>query len=83
MLVVLGEIDTPAREAARSDAVVDAVGNRIGIMGTQSPQHVANRLLDSLAKGKRAISVPPAMTPLIQFRQIPSRIMDALLIGID
>lgn len=81
-LLLLGEVQTQMLVEGRKDPTVAAIANRVGAMGTLTPELVARRALDVLA-GNRATAVLPAVAaPIYWLRQVPSRLMDFALRGV-
>ena len=82
-LMVLGEVQTQMLVEGREDPLVAAIADRVGAMGTLTPERVAKASLDALATDRLIQVIPPAAAPIYWLRQIPSRLMDLALHGID
>jgi short-subunit dehydrogenase len=83
----LGEVaGTDMMEAARTSPTIAAVSKRLartGALPTITPSYVAGKIVDAVERGRRHVVVPSRVTPFQLIRELPSRLNDAILIGID
>lgn len=83
----LGEVaGTEMMEQARRSPTVAAVSRRLArlrALPTLTPEFVAHRLVDAVIEGRPHVVVPGRITGLHLIREMPSRMNDALLVGID
>jgi hypothetical protein len=72
-------------EARRSPtiAAVSARLDRVRAMPQQTPEAVAGRIVDAVARGARTLVLPTRVAALHGVRELPSRVNDLLLRGID
>ena len=86
-IVQLGEVaGTDLMEQARRSPTIAAVSarlNRVKALPTLTPQQVAARIADAAATGARHLVTPKRVTPVHLIRELPSRLNDGLLAGID
>jgi short-subunit dehydrogenase len=86
-VVMLGEVSgTELMEQARRSPTIAAVSARLArvrALPTLTPGQVAKAVADAAAGGRRHMVIPSRVTPFHLIRELPSRLNDALLIGID
>jgi len=86
-IVQLGEVaGTDLMEQARRSPTIAAVSarlNRVRALPTLTPQQVAAQIADAAVAGARHLVTPRRVTPLHLIRELPSRLNDGLLAGID
>jgi uncharacterized protein len=78
MLVVLGEVDTDMVAEGRNDPVLATIADRIGSMGSMTPEHVAHKVVIGYRSGRSTLVLPPTARPLFELRQLPNRIFDVV-----
>ena len=87
IVVQFGEVaGTEMMEEARKCPTIAAVSKRLdrtGAMAVLTPDQAAAAVVDGVAAGRRDIMVPRRIGPLHHIRELPSRINDLILIGID
>jgi short-subunit dehydrogenase len=86
-IVQLGEVSgTELMEQARRSPTIAAVSarlNRVRALPTLTPEQVAAQIADAAAAGARHLVTPKRVTPVHLIRELPSRLNDGLLAGID
>ena len=86
-MVQLGEVaGTHMMEEARRSPTIAAVSarlDRVRAMPQQTPEAVAGRIVDAVARGARTLVLPTRVAALHGVRELPSRVNDLLLRGID
>ena len=86
-IVQLGEVaGTELMEQARRSPTIAAVSarlNRMKALPTLTPHEVAARIAEAAATGARHLVTPKRVTPVHLIRELPSRLNDGLLAGID
>jgi uncharacterized protein len=84
MLMILGEVDSPMGAAVRRDPTLAAMANRLGKLGPPlEPDRIARDCIKAFRDGKQALVLPPAARPLFELRQLPNRVTDLAMIGIN
>jgi short-subunit dehydrogenase len=83
MLVILGEVQTAMLDQVRADPVMSQIGKRVGKMRSLTPQEVAHGMADGIERGRARLIMPTAASGLVMLRNVPTRVMDAALIGVD
>ena len=78
MLVVLGEVQTDMVTQGREDPVLAAIADRLGSMGSMTPDRVAHDIVTGYQRGRTTHVLPPAARPIFEYRQLPNRIFDVL-----
>jgi short-subunit dehydrogenase len=65
-----------------SDPVIAYINQTLGRVGVMTPEAVASRIATVLAKGPRSAfySVPRMQAPIVQFRQLPLRLLDPIMV---
>ena len=86
-IVQLGEVaGTELMELARRSPTIAAVShrlNRVRALPILTPPQVAARVADAAVAGVRHLVTPKRVTPVHLIRELPSRLNDGLLAGID
>ena len=86
-MVQLGEVaGTDMMEDARRSPTIAAVSarlDRVRAMPLQTPEAVAARIVDAVARGARTLVLPARVAAFHGLRELPSRVNDLLLRGID
>ena len=86
-IVQLGEVaGTDLMEQARRSPTIAAVSarlNRVKALPTLTPPQVAAQIADAAAAGVRHLVTPKRVTPVHLIRELPSRLNDGLLVGIE
>ena len=86
-IVQLGEVSgTELMEQARRSPTIAAVSarlNRVRALPTLTPQLVAAQIADAASAGVRHLVTPKRVTPVHLIRELPSRLNDGLLAGIE
>jgi short-subunit dehydrogenase len=86
-IVQLGEVaGTDMMERARESPTIAAVSRRLArtrSMPTLTRETVAAKIVDAAVSGRRVEVVPRRVRPLHTIRELPSRMNDLLLIGLD
>jgi short-subunit dehydrogenase len=86
-IVQLGEVaGTELMEQARRSPTIAAVSarlSRVKALPALTPEHVARKIADATAQGARHLVIPRRVTPVHLMRELPSRLNDGLLVGID
>jgi short-subunit dehydrogenase len=86
-MVQLGEVaGTDMMEESRRSPTIAAVSarlDRVHAMPRQSPEAVAARIVDAVARGARTLVLPARVAAFHAVREFPSRLNDLLLWGID
>lgn len=86
-IVQLGEVaGTSMMERARQSPTIAAVSRRLArthAMPALSVERVARKIVDGTVAGRRDTVVPQRVRGLHLLREVPSRMNDVLLIGID
>jgi uncharacterized protein len=86
-IVQLGEVaGTDLMEQARRSPTIAAVSarlNRVRALPTLTPQQVAGQIADAATAGARHLVTPKRVTPVHLIRELPSRLNDGLLAGIE
>jgi uncharacterized protein len=86
-IVQLGEVaGTDLMEQARRSPTIAAVSarlSRVKALPTLTPQGVAREIADAAEAGVRHLVTPRRVTPVHLIRELPSRLSDALLAGLD
>jgi short-subunit dehydrogenase len=86
-IVQLGEVaGTEMMEAARRSPTIEAVSRRLArthALPAVTRELVARRVVDATAAGRRSVVVPGRITIMHKIREVPSRLNDLLLLGID
>ena len=73
-------------EQARRSPIIAAVSTRLArlrALPALTPEGVAGVVADAAATGRRHVVIPARVTLLHLIRELPSRLNDLLLIGID
>ena len=78
-LSVLGEIETQMLEEGRKDPVLAANADKVGAMGTLTPEEVALDIIYAIENNSTTRVLPKAAWPVHWIRQRPSRLMDFVL----
>jgi short-subunit dehydrogenase len=81
-VIVLGSVpETGMSVTAREDPVMFYIDQITGKAGVMTPQVAARRIAAVVEKGRSGIySVPRSMAPLVQFRMLPQRLIDPVLV---
>ena len=83
----LGEVaGTDMMETARTSPTIAAVSKRLSwtrALPTLTPDYVASKIADAVDTGRRHVVVPGRVAPFQMIRELPSRLNDALLVGVD
>jgi short-subunit dehydrogenase len=86
-IVQLGEVaGTDLMENARSSPTIAAISRRLArskALPEVTAQDVAGAVAEAVERGRRHCIVPRRVTPLQLIRELPSRINDGILVGID
>lgn len=86
-IVQLGEVaGTEMMEQARRSPTIAAVSRRLArarALPTLTPEFVSRKVVDAVVAGRSHIVVPARIGGLHLLRELPSRMNDALLVGID
>jgi short-subunit dehydrogenase len=86
-IVQLGEVaGTDMMEQARQSPTIAAVSRRLArvrAMPTLSPQYVARAMVEATVEGRRGCVVPRRFASFHGIRELPSRMNDVVLLGID
>jgi short-subunit dehydrogenase len=86
-MVQLGEVaGTEMMEQARRSPTIAAVSARLArvrALPTLTPEQVARDVTDAAVAGRRHLVTPRRVTAMHLIRELPSRLNDALLIGIE
>jgi short-subunit dehydrogenase len=86
-IVQLGEVSgTELMEQARRSPTIAAVSarlNRVRALPMLTPEQVAAQIAAAAAAGARHLVTPKRVTPVHLIRELPSRLNDGLLAGID
>jgi short-subunit dehydrogenase len=86
-IVQLGEVaGTEMMENARTSPTIAAISRRLArsrALPEVTAQDVASNVVEAVERGRRHCIVPRRVTPLQLMRELPSRINDGILIGID
>jgi short-subunit dehydrogenase len=86
-IVQLGEVaGTELMENARTSPTIAAISRRLArsrALPEVTAQDVASNVVEAVEQGRRHCIVPRRVTPLQLIRELPSRINDGILIGID
>lgn len=80
---VLGAIrGTQLSNEGRKDPVIDFLDKRTGDFGVISPQFIAKRMTRYFAsdKTKAVVTIPRSLAPITQFRLLPLRLMNPLML---
>ena len=80
---VLGSIpDTQLNSTLSTDPVVAYLNKLTGSVGSLTPGGVASRIATVLARERcsAVYSIPRTLAPVVQFRQLPQRLIDPLLV---
>jgi short-subunit dehydrogenase len=87
VVVQFGEVaGTEMMEQARKSPTVAAVSKRLartGALVVLTPEQAAAAVVEGIAAGRRDILVPRRIGPLHHIRELPSRINDLILLGIE
>lgn len=81
-LVMIGYVPTDMMHESLEDPVAAAQATRLRRLPALTPQSVAQDIADGIEKGKARIVLPPLATPLHWSRQLPTKMVDAIMIGI-
>lgn len=79
---ILGSVKgTALANTAIQDPVVDFIERRAGDVGVLSPERVANRMTEVIGSDQASalITIPKVASPLVQFRNLPVRLLDPLM----
>jgi short-subunit dehydrogenase len=86
-VVQLGEVaGTDMMERARQSPTIAAVSRRLArthSMPALSIELVARKIVDGTAAGRRTVVVPARVRGFHVIRELPSRMNDAILVGIE
>ena len=86
-IVQLGEVaGTEMMEQARRSPTIAAVSDRLArvrALPTLTAPQVAGKIAAATEAGLRHLAVPKRVTPVHLIRELPSRLNDGLLVGID
>jgi short-subunit dehydrogenase len=86
-IVQLGEVaGTDLMEQARRSPTIAAVSarlNRVRALPVLTPEQVARQIADATVAGSRHLVIPSRVTIAHLIRELPSRLNDGLLAGID
>jgi short-subunit dehydrogenase len=86
-IVQLGEVSgTDLMEQARRSPTIAAVSarlNRVKALPVLTPERVARQIADATVAGSRHLVTPSRVTIAHLIRELPSRLNDGLLVGID
>ena len=86
-LVQLGEVaGTEMMERSRQSPTIDAVSKRLArthAMPITTAETVARKVVDAAVAGRRDQVVPARIRPIHAMRELPSRLNDVLMIGIE
>jgi NAD(P)-dependent dehydrogenase (short-subunit alcohol dehydrogenase family) len=82
MLVALGLVTgTDMEKDLRSDPVAEAMLGRFGMLPELTPAEVGRRVADGIESGRSTLVLPAIAAPMHYLNQIPTRLVDALLLG--
>src|SRR5260370_909721 len=83
----LGEVaGTDMMETARTSPTIAAVSKRLArtrALPTITADYVAGKIADAVERGRRCVVVPGRVSAFELIRELPSRLNDAILVGID
>jgi short-subunit dehydrogenase len=86
-IVQLGEVaGTEMMEQARQSPTIEAVSRRLArthALPAVTSELVAGRIVEATAAGRRDVVVPRRVSVMHKIRELPSRMNDVLLLGID
>jgi short-subunit dehydrogenase len=83
-LVVLGEVaGTTLVESALRDPVTARIAARFSKLPPLTPEHVARRIADAITSARPTLVLPPLAGPMVHLRQLPTRLTDLLMLGVD
>lgn len=81
-VLVLGEIQTQMLVEGRKDPLLAAVANRIGAMGTLTPESVAESAIEMLESDVALRVRPRVAAPMVYLRRLPTKLMDLAMAGL-
>lgn len=76
LLVLLGEVRTDMVTEGRNDPVLAAIADRIGSLGSMTPERVARDVVAAVQRGRRTLVLPPPARAMFELRQLPNRAFD-------
>lgn len=80
---VLGSIrGTQLSNAGRKDPIIDFIDRRTGDFGVITPELIGTRVADYIASNreKAVVTMPRLLAPIVQFRLLPVRLMNPLML---
>jgi short-subunit dehydrogenase len=82
-VIVLGSVpETQMSQAAREDPVMFYIDEITAKAGVMTPEVAATGIMKVLQKDRSGLfSVPKTLAPLVQFRMLPQRLIDPVLVG--
>jgi short-subunit dehydrogenase len=81
-LAVLGYVATEMMDDSQADRVTGAQANRLGRLPALTPELVATGIADGIEKERNVIVLPRLAAPVHHFRLLPTRLVDAVMVGI-
>jgi short-subunit dehydrogenase len=81
-LAMLGYVATDMMDESQADPISGAQATRLGRLPALTPESVATSVADGIERGRAVMVLPPVAAPVHHFRQLPTRLVDAIMIGI-
>jgi short-subunit dehydrogenase len=81
-LAMLGYVATDMMDQSQADPISGAQATRLGRLPALTPQSVAAGVADGIERGRAVMVLPPIAAPVHHLRQLPTRLVDAIMIGI-
>jgi short-subunit dehydrogenase len=81
-LAMLGYVATDMMNESQADPISGAQATRLGRLPALSVDSVARDIADGIERGRPLMVLPPLAAPVHHFRQIPTRLVDTLMVGI-
>jgi short-subunit dehydrogenase len=84
MLLVLGSVEgTTLNDAGLKDPVLAKVVARFNALPALKPEFIARRTADAIEAGRQFLVLPRVSAPAVHFRQLPGRLTNILMRGVD
>ena len=81
-LAMLGYVATDMMDESQADPIAGAQATRLGRLPPLTVAGVAGDIADGIERGRALMVLPPLAAPVHHFRQLPTRLVDLIMLGI-
>lgn len=81
-LAMIGYVETDMMADSQADPISGAQATRLGKLPPLTAESVASDIADGIERGRKVMVLPPLAAPVPWFRELPTRLVDAVMIGI-